>query len=473
MRPATDPQISFADLEFIHQHIELEPTLKAIAEFIDTHAAIVDQVRRDLARGLKQPTTGRKGLTAQQVLRSVILMRVKNWDYRELRERIADGYTLRHFTHFNSQRVPKHDAFNRAFNRLTADTLHAVNDAVIHAAVDLGLEDGTKLRVDTTVVETDIHHPTDNTLLWDSVRVITRLVRQLHARLPGWVGPFINRTRRARRRMQEIQRMTAKERHQQQVPTYRELITLAEQVVTDARAVVERTKDVRAVDRTTPVIIEGLRQEIVRHCALGDRVISQARRRVLQGEQVPTEEKLYSIFETHTDLIKRGKVLKPIEFGHKVFLAESGHGLITQYRVLTGNPADQIHVKPSLEDHTAVFGRPPDLYSSDRGFFNDANMQTCTAAGVTLTCIPQAGGTRSAEREALEHSAAFKRGQRFRAGIEGRISVLFRGRGMKRALVEGREHFELLVGAAVLTNNLLVIAALLRRKPGRRRRAAA
>lgn len=473
MRPATDPQISFADLEFIHQRIELEPTLKAIADFIDTHAAIVEHVRRDLARGLKQPTTGRKGLTPQQVLRSVILMRVKNWDYRELRERIADGYTLRYFTQFNSQRVPKHDAFNRAFNRLTADTLHAVNDAVIHAAVALGLEDGTKLRVDTTVVETDIHHPTDNTLLWDSVRVITRLVRQLDDRLPAGAGPFTNRTRRARRRMQEIQRMTAKERHHQQVPKYRELITVAQQVVTDARAVVERTQDVPAVDRTTALTIEEIRREIVRHCALGDRVISQARRRVLQGEQVPTQEKLYSIFETHTDLIKRGKVLKPIEFGHKVFLAESGHGLITQYRVLTGNPADQIHVTPSLECHTEVFGRPPHLYSSDRGFFNDENIQTCTAAGVRLTCIPQAGGRRSAEREALEHSAAFKSGQRFRAGIEGRISVLFRGRGMKRALVEGREHFELLVGAAVLTNNLMVIADLLRRKPGRRRRAAA
>jgi len=151
----TDPQISFADLEFIQQGIRLDPTLKAIAEFLDQHGAIVQRVRHDLVRGLKKPTTGRTGLTAPQVLRSLILMRVKNWDYRELRERIADGYTLRHFTAFNSQQVPHHDAFNRAVNRLTPATLQAVNDAVIRAAVTLGLEDGTKLRVDTTVVETD------------------------------------------------------------------------------------------------------------------------------------------------------------------------------------------------------------------------------------------------------------------------------------------------------------------------------
>src|SRR3989441_1520920 len=319
----------------------------------------------------------------------------------------------------------------------------------------------------------DIHHPTDNTLLWDSVRVLTRLVRKLDALLPAGVGPFTNRTRCARRRMQEIQRMTARERHRQQVRTYRALIRVTEHVVTEARAVVNRTVRVRGLDPITHVAIDALRSDIARHCELGDRVISQTRRRVLHGEQGPTEEKLYSIFETHTDLIKRGKVLKPIEFGHKVFLAESGHGLITQYRVLTGNPADQIHVTPSLERHTKGFGQVPDLYSSDRGFFNETNIAACQTAGVKVTCIPQSGGKRSADREAFENSPAFKKGQRFRAGIEGRISVLFRGRGMKRALVEGRERFELLVGAAVLANNLMVIAALLSRKHVRRRLAAA
>jgi len=209
------PQRTFADLEFRRQTVQLEPLLKTIAAFLDRQAALVNRVRRDLLRGLKRPTTGRRGLTPAQTLRSLILMRVKNWDYRELRERIADGYTLRAFTQFESQRVPKHDAFNRAFNRLTPETLQAINGATVDAAVMLGLEDGTKLRVDTTVAETDIHWPTDSTLLWDTVRVVTRLVRQLDHLLPTGVGPFTLRTRAARRRMQEIQRMTAKERHTQ------------------------------------------------------------------------------------------------------------------------------------------------------------------------------------------------------------------------------------------------------------------
>src|SRR6185369_12025572 len=107
--------------------------------------------------------------------------------------------------------------------------------------------------------------------------------------------------------------------------------------------------------------IEALRDEIAHYCDLGTRVINQARRRVLDGEQVPTSDKIYSIFEPHTDLIKRGKVRTPVEFGHKVFLAESARGLITQYEVLKGNPPDEQHVVVSLERHKQTFGDVPKL----------------------------------------------------------------------------------------------------------------
>jgi transposase, IS5 family len=245
MTRSREPQLSFADLEFLSQNVRLEPVLQAISNFIDQHAELVEKVRRDLATGLQKPHTGRHGLTAQQTLRALTLMRVKNWNYRELRERIADGYTLRRFTDFHSQSVPKHDAFHRAFNRLTPVTLQAVNDTVVRAAVTLGLEDGKKLRADTTVVETDIHHPTDNTLLWDSVRVVTRLVERLRELLPAGVCGFTNRTRSALRRMQQIQRMTSKERGRSQVGKYRQLIGITEQVVAEARGMLQKTQKVR------------------------------------------------------------------------------------------------------------------------------------------------------------------------------------------------------------------------------------
>jgi IS5 family transposase len=467
------PQLSFADLELQSLGVHLDPTLQRIADFLEEHATIIELVRKDLERGLKKPNAGRHGITPAQALRSLVLMRVKNWDYRDLRERINDGFTLRTFTQFDSHAVPLHDAFNRTFNRITPATMAAVNQLVVQVATQLDLEDGKQLRADTTVVETNVHYPTDATLLWDTVRTVTRLVGELHEKLPRGVKGFTDRTRSARRRMQAIQRMTARQREQQQTPKYRELIQITEQVVRNAKHVIAAARRVRKVDVLTGAAIAATCQQIADFCALGVRVLDQTRRRVLQGETVPAEEKLYSIFEPHTDLIKRGKTLKPVEFGHKVFLAESAHGLITEYRVLDGNPVDSDQVSASLEHHQQTFAHAPDRYAADRGFYSVENVQKCKDAGVVEVCIPQRGGQRTAEQEELERSRGFKKGQRFRAGIEGRISVLFRGRGMKRCLLKGRERFEVLVGAAVLANNLMRIADLLDKRKTNRRQAAA
>lgn len=287
------------------------------------------------------------------------------------------------------------------------------------------------------------------------------------------VQGFTNRTRSARRRMQALERMTAQERHTQQEPKYRELLRITEQVLENARQVVKKTSRVKGMDVMEQAMVDPLRKQVTTYCELGDRVIDQTRRRVIAGEQVPTEEKVYSIFESHTDLIKRGKQRKPLEFGHKVFLAESAQGLITDYQVLNGNPADTTQVRPSLERHRQTFHCAPDLYAGDRGFYSAENLDECQKAGVSQVSIPQRGGQKTAERKALERSPAFKKGQRFRAGIEGRISVLFRGRGMKRCRAQGRERLEVLVGAAVLANNLLRIAEMLRDGKAARTKKAA
>jgi transposase, IS5 family len=473
-RPAAR-QMSFADLELLRQGVQLEPLLQVICDFLDKQPKLVERVRRDLVCGLKAPAQGRRGLTASQTLRALVVMRLKNWDYRELRERIADGIALRQFTDFYCEKVPKHDAFNRSFNRLTPATLKAVNDLVVEAALKLGLEDGSKLRVDTTVVATDIHHPTDNTLLWDVVRVLTRLLGRLGKalELPRIKG-FRDRRRAAHRRMYEIQRMTSRQRQgagSRHIATYRALIAIAEEVVASAGAALEKTATMRGKDLATAMKIDALREEIAHYCGLGAGVINQTRRRVLDGEQVATTEKIYSIFEPHTDLIKRGKVRTPVEFGHKVFLAESAKGLITQYDVLKGNPVDEVHVVASLRRHRRTFRRAPQLYGADRGFFSERNVTVCLRGGVATVSIPQRGGIKTPQRQTYERSPAFKQGQRFRAGIEGRISVLMRGRGMKRCRAEGAERFALFVAAAVLANNLMIIGELLTQRSKRRRKA--
>ena len=456
-------QPSFADLELMRQGIEMDPVLAQVEAYVDQHAELIQAVEQQLENGLKKPKTGRRGRTGAQVLRSWILMRIKNWDYRELAERIGDGITLRVFTRFYSNPVPGHTAFHSGHRRLTPELIRRLNDALLQAAVKDGLEDGEASRGDTTVVEAHIHHPTDASLLWDTVRVLTRLLKQLRLLAPHQLPRYPKRTRVAKRRMYELQRMTASRREQQQVPKYRQLITIAEETLKNARDAVKLTQ--KAGPTPSDIfMVEALRQQITDFCGLGDRVVDQARRRVIDNEQVPAAEKIYSIFEPHTALIKRGKAGKPVEFGHKIYLAETRSGLITQYWVLDGNPSDEDHVVKSIQQHKATFGRAPKLYTNDRGSYSPANIKACEQEGVACVSIPQRGGQKTAERKAFEKSPEFKQGQRFRAGIEGTISVLGRGRGMKRCSASGRKGVELLVGLAVLANNLLRIAALLLEK---------
>src|SRR5258708_1082853 len=294
MSRAVTLQRTFDDLALMQQGVVLEPLLEAISDFLDDHEGLITTIRSDLQRGVKYGDTGRRGLTAEQILRSLVVMRVKNWDYRELRERIADGITLRRFADFYCQPVPKHDAFQRGFVRLTAPTLGSVNEVLVQAAVALGLEDGNKLRIDTTVAQTDIHHPTDNTLLWDGVRVVTRVVGRLADAFGRRIKGFRNRTRAARRRMLAIQRMTTTQRHEQQTGKYRELIGIAEEVVDRARAALTHTRTARGKDLLSDLALDELRKEIERYCGLGRLVYDHTRRRVLEGEHVSFDQHINS-----------------------------------------------------------------------------------------------------------------------------------------------------------------------------------
>lgn len=463
-------QRSFAELEFEIQGVRLEPVLHEISGFLDRHGELLDLVEKDLVRGLKRAGTGRAGLGPVQVLRSFILWRIKDWPYRELRERIADGYTLRQFTRFGAGRVAKADAFQRSFARLSPATVRCLNEAVLHAIVKLGFEDATQLRVDTMVVESNIHYPTDSTLLWDCVRVLSRLIRgHLAPKLPEAVRGFSNHTRRARRRMQEIARMRDRRGKRQRAwrRKYRDLITLSHTVMVEARQAADTARATPVDDPIERLVIDGLSAEINHYATLTERVIDQTRRRVFAGETVAAEEKLYSIFEPHTDLIKRGKARKPVEFGHKVFLAESRRGFITDYRVLDGNPIDSDQVEPSLDEHRRKFGESPRLYTGDRGFDSEPARAAAAKAKVERLVIPQRGGKLSEERAAEQHSKAFKKAQGFRAGIEGTISVLMRGRGMRRCRLSGAERFEMFVGVSVLANNLMRLAARLAKRKRR------
>jgi len=459
MRRLKHRQRSFADLELERQGVCMEPELAAISELLDRkNRDLLKAVAQDLRRGLKQFRQGRDGMSAEQALRALILKQIKNWSFRELRARIADGLTLRAFTRFGAASVPQHTAFHRASTLLTPATVQALNAVVVDLALGLGVEDARRVRLDTTVSETDIHFPTDSALLWDAVRVLTRTATRILDELPALPERLFNRTRCARRRMQEIHRLTPRQRQTLQGPKYRELLRITTQVLTNVRAVAQAARAVvPQLGFEVALRVEARCDQIGHYAALGERVVAQTRRRVVEGEKLAATEKLYSIFEPHTDLIMRGKATKPVEFGHKLFLAETRRGLILDYQVLNGNPTDEDHLQPWLKRHLERFDSIPDLVAGDRGFYSPANVAALRAGGVGLECLPQRGGTKTPERAAHEKSRRFKQGQKFRAGIEGRISVLVRGRGMKRCRLKGKGRFELFIGLVVLANNLLVL----------------
>jgi IS5 family transposase len=225
-----------------------------------------------LSRSLTHARRGRRGLTAEQVLRSFVLMRTKNWDYRELAERIADGFTLRQFTRIASAPVPRHHAFHRAVVRRHAATLRTIYDAIVAAAVQMGLEDVDKLRLDTTVVETDIRYPRDSGLLWDTVRVLSRLVEHIGEIAPAACATFSRPTRRAKRRMQETGRMRERaQRARTLARKYRDLITVTTEVIEKADAVARTARTARCTALLDTLTLQALCDEVTQVAALGRR----------------------------------------------------------------------------------------------------------------------------------------------------------------------------------------------------------
>src|SRR5258707_950670 len=243
--------------------------------------------------------------------------------------------------------------------------------------------------------------------------------------------------------------MTTRQRRARKTATYRALIGIAEEVVASAKAALDKTAMMRGKDLFAAMAIDAIRDEIAHYCGLGERVIDQARRRVLEGEQVPNAEKIYSIFEPLTSLIKRGKVRTPVEFGHKVFLAESAKGLITQCEVLKGNPADEVHVAPSLKRHRRAFRRAPELYGADRGFFSEQNVVACVQGAVKTVCIPR-----------RQQNAATP-GLRKVGGVQARPTLSRRHRGTHLGADVRSRH------EALLRRRLPALLALCRRRRAR------
>jgi len=437
---------------------------KKISDLLDKHPEWSKKVAVCLQRDAASQSKRGRGdaLTGEQVLRIAIVKFREGLDYRDLAHSVEDSAILRWFCRTGGLRKPlAHTTLQQGIAAIGPIVLEEINTAVIQETIDRNVESGKTVRVDTTVVETNIVHPCDSRLIAKGIQKLTHLMRDArNAFDPLRSGvPYHNRIRAAKKASFRITMAKGKYAHRTRKKEYKKLFRLLSEVLGLASGFISALKELEQTlsDCMQKTEAAELAQEIEHFLGLARQVQNQAERRILQGEKVPAKEKILSLFETHTDLICRGKTLSPAEFGHKVFFSSGKSGLILDYQVCEGNPGDDSLWPEALERHEKRFGKPPKEMTGDRRFYSAHNLLVAEEAGVDHVAIPKPGKP-TRESVARTKQPWWKRLMRFRSGIEGILSWLLRSFGLHRCLWKGKEHFSAYVGWAVLACNLTQFA---------------
>jgi IS5 family transposase len=466
LRPKIDTQ---AELEFPVSKLALTQRYyakyQAISKILERVPEILALAHGDLKHALEEvagpPRDGaRFRYTSDQVLRVLLAQVLEGLSLRQTVVRVDDSPALRQFTRLGAQPMMDFTTLCKLKNAIRPETWKQVNRRLAQYAVREQRITGESLRLDTTAVETNIHWPTDSSLLWDSYRVLARLIERARELDPGVVGGGRLHRRPARREALAIARKAAKRPDAEALkPLYRSLLArvdgLCDRALDVARQLTSRIEALRYRE-WEHAQAETLVEEIAQAYALGQRVIDQARRRVLHGESVPNDEKLFSFFEPHTELLKRGKAGKDIEFGHMIQIQQVAEKFISDYEVYDRKPAEPTLLEPALASHRALFGGDPSRLTADKGYYESATLRRLERR-IELVSIAKKG-SRTVEETEREHDPLFRHAQAFRAGIEGTISFLKRVLRLARCLNKGWEHFVATIGETIFAHNLLVLA---------------
>jgi IS5 family transposase len=429
---------------------------RKIHEILEANPAVVDLVHADLTKGERKLKRNVEGVASESILRLVIVQQIEGLSFRDVIVRVDDSQMLRFFCRFYDDPIISYSKYATLANLIQPSTWEKVNEVLVRFARDKKGCKGEQLRIDTTAVETDVHYPTDSSLLYDCVRVLTRLLGHVRRVDTSLVGPRRARLRDAKRLAQKIARGGKSLHKARGKKLYGKLIAGTERIMTWAADVREKiAAQVRG--GLEGLELQALAEEMGAFLPLAKRCVHQARERVLHERPVPNAEKLFSIFEPHTELLIRGKAGKPVEFGHMVEVRQIEGGLITHYQAHATRPAEAPLLERAVAEHKELFGRAPHVCAGDKGFYSQQAVEAAVKMGVPKVCVPKKG-RRNEEEEQKEHSRWFKLAQAFRAGIEGTISVLKRVFGLWRCLREGWAHFRSWVGTGVLAHNLVLLA---------------
>ncbi len=430
------------------QDHEQNQELVMISNIIDGNSNICHHILQDLNRGktvIKR--TGADGMSADQVLRCAVIKTLFNFSYKALAFHIVDSDSLRWFCRIGfADEGFKKSALNRNIKCISAQTWELINHVLLGFAKEEKIEKGRTVRTDCTCVESNIHSPSDSTLLWDGVRVLTRLIKRVRDDFGIKVPGFANHTRRSKRRMLAV--MNAKSKKQRKA-AYVDLLKMADNVLGYSSTTLAAIR-VSTSDPTLFVFYESIEN----YKLLLEKVVDQTRRRVILGETVPSPEKVVSIFEPHTDIIKKDR--RDTYYGHKICLTGGASNLILDCLVATGNPADTDLAIPMLDRQKEIYGRYPLKATFDGGFASKNNLKEAKSRQIKDICFSKKRGL--VETDMCRSEYVYHRLRNFRAGIESGISWLKRCMGLTRCTWKGWDSFKSYVWSSIVAANLLTLA---------------
>lgn len=430
-----------------------EPWMRAVDELLEDEE-LVEAVYQ--AQGRRHPQSrirGRQQTPAEVALRMLILKHVRNWSYEVLEREVRANVVYRSFCRVGMEKVPDAKTLVRLGQAIGPETIRDLHDRIVGLAKEKGVVRGRKMRVDTTVVESNIHYPTDSGLLNDGARVLTRTMQKIEKKTGGLKRKVRDRMRSVTKRVIAIGRALrhkGEEGELKRKKEYRQLLRLTRQILNDSRRVMG---EVEALPDRHRNKVSGLGARLEATAERVRRVVRQTKARIFTG-LTKFPDKLVSLFEPHTEIIRKGKAGKPNEFGKLVAVQEAENQIITHYEVYAERPSDNHLLVPAVEAHRDAFGHVPDLVAADAGFYSRLNEETARAWGVKYVSVPNRR-TRSEERRRLEKQRWFKKAQKWRTGCEGRISVIKRRHGLARCRYHGLHGMKRWVGLGVIADNLI------------------
>jgi transposase, IS5 family len=441
-----------------------EPWMRHADQVLDDEQLVKTVYEALLKRRPKSRTRGRRGVAAEIVLRMMLLKHIRNWSFQDLEREVRPNLLYREFTRIGSGKVPDAKTLGRQAQALGPEVVEQLHQRMVELAVENKVVQGRKMRVDTTVVETNIHYPTDSSLLGDGDRVLTRLMKKVTAMVGAAGTKLRNRMRSVGRRVAEIARASrAKgEKGKQKIePLYRKLLGITGRVVGQAKRF--SSEIASGVKRSSDVLkqaaLEGLKREIDGMLETVKKVVAQTKARIFSGD-THVGGKILSVFETSTEVIRKGKASKPTEFGKMVKIQEAENQIVIDYEVYDQKPSDSDLLIPSIEAHQMLMGRTPDLAAADAGFYSAKNVAEAEEMGVKRVSVPNRS-TKSPARRQYQKQRWFKKGQKWRTGCEGRISLLKRRHGLRRSLYKKDAGMKRWVGLGVIADNLINIGRAL------------